>query len=133
MSRTARDNAVIPFTPAADYSAAKGKLVDLAGEVATLSASATVIAKGVIVEPNDTAAGYAAEKVAVAILGACAGTVSMRCSGVIAKGAAVQQAADGTIVTEGAGARVVVGIALEAGAVGENIDVAAFTPRYYAA
>jgi hypothetical protein len=120
-----RDNAIIPFTPAADYSAKRGYLVDLASDTATISTSATTVAKGVIVEPNDTTAGYATEKVGVAILGAIKGTVPMRLSGTVVKGAFVQQSTDGTVVTDAAsGARVIVGVALESGVSGENIEVA---------
>jgi hypothetical protein len=133
MSQIYRDNAIIPLTPAADYTTKKGYLVDVAGGTATISSSATTPAKGVIVEGNDTAAGYAAEKVSVAVLGAVKGTVPMRCGGTIAAGALVCQHSDGTVITDaGSGARVAVGIALEGGSAGENIEVAPITPRIYA-
>ena len=133
MSKQYRDSAVIPQTPAADYSAKRGYLVDLASGTATISSSATTPAKGVILDGNDTAAGYATEKVTVGILGALAGTVPMRASGTITAGDLVCQAADGTIVTDaGSGARVAVGVALESGVTGENLSVAPITPRIYA-
>jgi hypothetical protein len=121
-----RDNAIVPFTPAADYTAKKGYLVDLASDTATITSHATtVVPKGVIVEPNDSTAGYATELVGVAILGAVKGTVPMRLSGTVTKGAYVQQASDGTIVTDATtGARVIVGVALQSGVSGENIEVA---------
>jgi hypothetical protein len=129
MSRKYREDGILAQTPAADYSIKLGYLVDLAAGVATISASATVPAKGVIIEENDTTAGFAGEKVSVAILGNIQGSVPMRASGAIAAGAKVQQAADGTVVTDaGAGARVVVGIAAEAGVAGENIEVFPITP-----
>lgn len=129
MSTTYRDNAIIPQTPAADYSAKKGFLVTIASGTATLSASATVPANGVIVEPNDTTAGYATEKVSVAILGAVKGTVPMRCGGNITAGDRVQQDTDGEILTDaGSGGRVIVGVALQDGVAGENIEVAPLTP-----
>ena len=124
MSKKYRDDGIIAQTPAADYSAKKGYLVDLAAGVATVSSSATTPAKGVIIDGNDTAAGYASEKVSVAILGNVRGSIHMRASGTIAAGAAVQQAADGTVVTDAeTGSRVIVGIAAEAGVTGENLEV----------
>ncbi len=129
-----RDNAVIAQIPAADYTTKKGYLVNLAAGTATLSSSATVPAKGVILEGNDTPAGYASEKVSVAILGAAKGTVPMRLSGSVSAGAYVQQASDGTVVTDaGSGARVLVGVAMESGVSGENIEVAPLTPVTLAA
>lgn len=130
---TYRDNAIVAQTPAADYTAKKGYLVDLASGTATISTSATTPAKGVILEGNDTAAGYATEKVSVGILGALKGTVPMRCGGTITAGAQVCQHTDGTVITDaGTGARTAVGIALESGVSGENIEVAPITPRIYA-
>lgn len=121
----ARSNAVLPFTPSADHTAKEGYLVALADDTATISASATVPAKGVILDGADTDG-----KSAIGILGALSGTVRLKTSGVIAKGARVQQAADGTVVTDsGPGnARVVVGIALEAAAAGDLIEVATLAP-----
>jgi hypothetical protein len=125
----ARDDAVVPFTPAADYTSKKGYLVDLASDTATISTSATTVAKGVIVEGNETSAGYATEKVSVAILGAVKGTVYMRLGGSVTKGAFVQQHTDGTVITDAAsGARVIVGVALEGGVAGDNIEVAPISP-----
>jgi hypothetical protein len=133
MSKKYREDAIVPQIPAGDYTAKKGYLVDLAAGTATISSSGTTPAKGVILEGNDTVAGYAAEAVTVAILGATKGTVPMRCGGTIAAGALVCQSTDGTIITDaGSGARVAVGIALEAGTAGENIEVAPITPRIYA-
>lgn len=133
MSGMYRENAVISLTPAADYSAKKGYLVDIASETATISTSATTPAKGVILEGNDTTAGYARERVSVGILGALGGTVPMRCGGTIEKGAQVCQHTDGTVITDaGSGARTAVGIALEGGEAGENIEVAPITPQIYA-
>lgn len=129
MGKKYRADATVSLTPAADYTAKVGYLVDIASGTATISSSATTRVKGVIVEGNDTAAGYATEKVAVAILGAQPGTVPMRCGGAITSGAAVCQNSDGTIITDaGSGSRVQVGIALETGASGDNIEVAPLTP-----
>lgn len=129
MSAIYRDNAIIPQTPAADYTTKKGYTVGIAAGVATISTSATTVVNGVIVDPNDTAAGYAAEKVSVAILGAVKGTIPIRCGGSITAGARVQQHTDGTIITDaGTSARVIIGVALQDGVAGENIEVAPLTP-----
>lgn len=121
----ARAVAVLGFTPSADHTGKGGYLVGLAGDVATISASATVPAEGVILDGNDVDA-----ESSIGILGTLAGTVRLKTSGAIAKGARVMQAADGTIVTDaGPGtARVVVGIALEAADAGDLIEVATFAP-----
>jgi hypothetical protein len=125
--------AVIALTPAADYSASKGYLVVVASDTATINASATVIPKGVILEGNETTAGYATEKVSVGILGSGLGAVQMRAGGAITKGDFVANHSDGTVVTDPAtGQRNVVGVALETGVAGENISVAPITPRYFA-
>ena len=128
--KIARDNAVIALTPAADYSAKKGYLGTFSGDTFTVSASATSPATGVIIDPNETAAGYATEKVGVAIIGAVKGSVPMRLGGSVTKGARVKQHTDGTVITDAAGERVVVGIALETGVSGENIEVAPVGPLY---
>jgi hypothetical protein len=135
MSLKCRIDGVISLTPAADYTAKLGYLVTHDGTTATLSASATTRANGVILEPNRTAAGYAAEKVTVGLLGAMAGTVRMCAGGVIAAGAWVQQDSDGQVLTDAAaGARVIVGQALEAAtAAGDLIEVAPCSPLYIAA
>lgn len=125
-----RDNAILPFTPAADYSAKRGYLVTVSGTTATLSASATVVANGVILDPNPTTAGYATEEVTVGILGAMKGTCRMCAGGAITAGARVQQDSDGQVLTDaGSGGRVIVGVALEtATAAGDLIEVAPLTP-----
>ena len=125
-----REEAIISLTPAADYSAKRGYLVTHDGTTATLSASATVRAKGVILDANPTAAGYANEKVTVALLGSVPGTVLMCASGAIAAGDWVQQDSDGQVLTDaGSGGRVIVGQALEAAtAAGDLIEVAPIAP-----
>jgi len=134
MSRQYRTNAIIAQTPAADYKASRGYLVDLAAGTATVSSSATIAAKGVILDGIFINAGSTTEKVSVGILGAIAGTVPMRLSGTVAAGAFVVQSTDGTVITDpGTGARNVVGVAIEGGGTGENIEVASITPRYFSA
>lgn len=91
---------------------------------ATLGASASVPSTGVVLEGN-----AAAVNSSIGILGALAGPVRLKTSGVIVAGARVQQAADGTIVTDaGTGARVVIGVALESAASGDLIEVATHAP-----
>lgn len=124
-SKFVRENAVVPFTPSADHSEKKGYLVNVAASVATISASASVPAEGVILDGEDTTG-----QSAIGILGALSGTVLLKSSGVIAKGAAVVQHTDGTVITDpGSGARVKVGIALEDAVSGDLIEVATFTPQ----
>lgn len=120
-----RGSAILPYTPSATHVDKEGYLVDLAAGVATISASATVPAKGVILNGEATTG-----QSSVGILGCLPGTVKMKTSGIIAQDARVQQAADGTIVTDaGPGnARVVVGMAVEAGAAGDLIEVVPFVP-----
>jgi hypothetical protein len=130
--KTARDNAIIALTPAADYTAKKGYTGTFSSDTFTISTSNTTPATGVILDGNETAAGYATEKVSVAIIGSVKGTIPMRASGTITKGARVQQSTDGTIITDaGTGARVVIGVALESAVTGENIEVAPIGPHYY--
>ncbi len=117
---------ILTFTPAADYSTKRGYTVSVAADTATLGASATVPVVGVILEGGKDIN----DNITVGILGAFEGTCLMKTSGAITKGARVQQAADGTIVTDaGPGnARVVIGIALETGVSGDLIEVAPLTP-----
>lgn len=120
--------AILPFTPATDMSDKKGYLVTLSGDTATLNASATVRARGVVLEGSTTSG-----LTMVGILGSLPGTVPMKLSGAVTKGDALQQAADGTVVTDAAaGARVIVGIALETGVSGDIIEVATQTPTVLA-
>lgn len=130
MSLKTREEGIIALTPAADYSAKRGYLVTHNGTTATLSASATTRAQGVILEPNRTTAGYATEKVTVGLLGAFDGTVRMCAGGAISAGAWVQQDTDGQVLTDaGTGSRVIVGQALEeATAAGDLIEVAPIAP-----
>jgi hypothetical protein len=121
----ARGNAIVPFTPSASQEDKEGYLVDLAGNVATISASASVPAKGVILEGQNTT-GVSS----IGILGGLAAPVRLRAGGTIAKGAELQQNNDGTVLTDaGAGnARLIVGIALEAAVAGQLFDAVTHTP-----
>jgi hypothetical protein len=121
----ARGNAIVPFTPSASHEDKEGYLVDLAGDVATISASAALPAKGVILEGQDVN-GVSS----IGILGGLAAPVRLRASGIIAKGAEVQQAGDGTVVTDAGNgnARLIVGVALEAAVAGQLFDAVAHKP-----
>jgi CBS domain containing-hemolysin-like protein len=119
-----RDSAVVALTAAADYSAGRGKAVTISGDTATLSASATVVAPGIILEGAESGG-----TVTVAILGAVGGTVMAKLSGSVTKGARMQQSTDGTWVTDAAtGSRVISLIALETGVSGDLIEAATLTP-----
>jgi hypothetical protein len=119
----ARESAVYALTPATDLSAKRGYTVTIAGDVATLSASSTVPARGVILNGEPTTG-----KASIGILGQIPPVV-MKCGGTITKGDLVQQNNDGTILTDAAaGARVVIGVAMESGVIGELIEVSTRTP-----
>ena len=106
-----RETAVIALTAAADYSAGRGKSVTISGDTATLSASATTQARGIILE-----GATSGNQVTVAILGAGGGTVPAKLSGTVTKGDKLQQHTDGTWITDaGTGSRVVSLLALESG------------------
>lgn len=119
-----RGNPVYPFTPSATHVDKEGYLVDLAADTATISSSASVPAKGVILEGQATTG-----KSSIGILGALPAPVYLRASGAITKGAEVQQAADGTVVTDaGSGARVIVGVAMENAVSGQKFEAVAHKP-----
>lgn len=119
-----RSSAVVALTAAADYSAGRGKAVTISSDTATLSASATTVAPGIILE--GAASGGVVQ---VAILGAIGGTVPAKLSGSVTKGDRMQQASDGTWVTDAAtGGRVISLIALETGVSGDIIEAATITP-----
>lgn len=125
MSATlARNNAILRFAPSADQRERDGYLVDIAGNTATVSASATVPAKGLILD-GDREGGASS----IMILGPAAGTVRVRLSGAVTKGDRLQQAADGTLVADaGSGARVVAGVAMEDGGAGWLIEAVMHMP-----
>lgn len=119
-----RETAVIALTAAADYSAGRGKSVTISGDTATLSASATTQARGIILE-----GATSGNQVTVAILGAGGGTVPAKLSGTVTKGDKLQQHTDGTWITDaGTGSRVVSLVALESGVSGDIIEAAMLTP-----
>jgi hypothetical protein len=121
----ARGNAIVPFTPSATQVDKEGYLVDLASNVATISSSASVPAKGVILEGQDIT-GISS----IGVLGGLAAPVRLRAGGTIAKGAEVQQNTNGTVVTDAGNgnARLIVGVALEAAVAGQLFDAVTHTP-----
>lgn len=124
MSSLLSGNGVQPYTPSATHVDKEGYLVDLAAGVATISSSASTPAKGVILEGQATTG-----QSSVGILGAIPGFARLRASGTIAQDAEVQQAADGTVVTDAlSGARVIVGQALEAAVSGQLFRAATCKP-----
>jgi hypothetical protein len=120
-----RDNAVLPFTPAADYSDKVGQSVTLSGVTATLSASATTVARGIILDGGVDADS----QISVGIISALGAPVRVKLGGTVAAGAMLVQHTDGTYITDpGSGARVQSFLALEAGVAGELIEAAPQTP-----
>lgn len=120
-----RGNAIVPFTPSASQAGLEGYLVDLAGDVATVSASAAVPAKGVILDGQDVN-----DQSSIGILGGLAAPVKLRAGGNIAKGAEVQQNNDGTVITDAGNgnARLIVGVALEAAIAGQLFSAVTHKP-----
>lgn len=122
-------SSIIPLTPSATHVDKEGYTVTFSGDTATISSSATTASTGVILEGATTAG-----KSSVGILGALQAPVRLKAGGVIAKGERVKQHTDGTVIADAAGARQVIGVALEAAtAAGDLIIVATFTPQYYGA
>jgi len=112
------------FIPAGDYTGKDGYGVTLAGDVATLRASAPVPLDGVIRE-----GGTVAQGISVAILGAVNGAVDFKISGVVARGAKLTQSNDGTVITDaGAGGRVQVAVANQGGVAADLIAAFPRTP-----
>jgi hypothetical protein len=119
-----KDLAIIAMTPTADHSAKKGFLVVNSSGSAALNASATVAALGVILD-GETTTG----KDSIGLLGGNLGTVKLKAGGNITLFAKLQQKNDGTVVVDaGSGARVLVGLALEAAATDEIFEAMVFYP-----
>lgn len=109
-----------------DLSAKEGYLIKFDGAgTHAVNDSATVPAVGVVLEGN-----VAAKDSSVAILGAQSGQVRMVAGGAIFKGDRVMQKNDGTVVVDaGPGtARVVVGVAMENAAAGDEFLVSPISP-----
>lgn len=119
----ARANAIIPFTPAADYTGCEGYFVKASGSTVTLCTATTDAPLGVI-----TAEAATTGKVSVAVIGAgLAGTVKVKITatspGTIVLGSGLELAAeDGTVKLATGGGATVVATALESGSAGELIE-----------
>lgn len=125
----ARVNAIIGATPAADQRDKEGYSVNLTSVsgvlTSTVSSSATTPVDGVIVEGQNTTG-----KSSIAVPGGVGGTIRVKLSGTVSAGDRIQQAADGTFVTDaGTGSRVVVGVVLEDGVSGDLVEAALFGPH----
>lgn len=128
MSSIKAGGSTIALTPSVTHVAKEGYLVTFSGDTATLSASASVPASGVILNGEATTS-----RDTIAILGCHNEAVHMKASGTITKGAFVQQHTDGSVITDAAtGARVVVGVAAESAVSGDLFMVFPITPRVYA-
>lgn len=124
----ARANAIIPLTPAADYTGKEGYFVTIAAGVATICTGTTDSPAGVITEGADTTG-----KVSVALIGAgLAGTVKVKLTGsspgTITQGVLLELAAeDGTVKLSTGGGATIVARALEAGVANELIEAVLMT------
>ena len=119
-----REDAIYPFTPAADQSAKRGYLVTVSEDTATLSASASTMADGIILEGADTDG----ESI-VGMLSGLRSPVMGKLGGSVTKGDLLAQHTDGTMITDaGSGARVLVAQAMETGVAGDLIEIVCFKP-----
>lgn len=123
----ARKEAILSMTPGADHSDYEGYFVELTAGNPTVCNAATDVPFGIILDGEPTTG--------VDSIGVCGGNFGparVKLSGVVAKGADLQLAADGTCVTDAlAGARVIVAKALEAGVSGDLIEAVILTPVQY--
>jgi len=124
----ARPGAVIEHT-GVDFTGAEGKLVKANAGALQLNDSATTPAVGVVLE------GAAADQhSSIGVLPALGGAVRVKLGGSVAKFGQLQQAADGTVEADaGAGARAVVGLAMEAGDAGDLVLAYLHEPTVFTA
>ena len=125
----ARTNAILSFEAAADLTGMVGRFVVFNGTTnkVVLLSSATVKPLGLLLTD-----GKLGERVTVAIgAGGLAGTVRVKLSAAVtAPGNYLQTTADGRVITAAAsGARTVVAMNLESGAVDELIEAVLLTPQ----
>jgi hypothetical protein len=117
-----KNTAILALTPTTDHSLLEGYFVENSAGSAAIVNAATDIPLGVSLDGEETTG-----KDSVAIAGGC----YVKTSGVIAFGALLQLAADGTVITDaGAGARVIVGRKVDQGscASGDLIEAVIFLP-----
>lgn len=121
---TTRTNAIISHT-GVNFSGKEGYLLKENSGALAVNDSTSAAARAVVINGE-----VAANDSTVGILGALSGTVRLKLSGTVTKYALLQQASDGTVVTDaGTGSRVLVGVALEGGVSGDLIEVATLAPR----
>lgn len=119
---------VFPHT-GVDFTDDEGKLVKENSGALALNDSATVPARGVVLE-----GGTAAQNSSIGSLGLLEGAPRVKLGGAVAKFQQIQQKDDATLEADaGSGARVVVGFALEAGASGDLVKAVLFTPQVFSA
>ena len=129
MNTIAKDNAIITLTPAADQTGKEGYLVEVdANEKASVIDSISDLPFGVILEGAPTTGK---SSIAVAA-GGFHGTVRLKLDaapGTVKTGTWLQSTATGTVKADaGAGSRVLIAQALEAGAANELIEAILFKP-----
>ena len=131
-----RTNQIFAITPDADHSGKEGYFVDIVADETSISADPTVAPFGVILEGDDATAANGRDSVATP---GVKGTVPVKITdtdpGAIALGTKLILAAeDGTVKADtGAGARVIVAEAMEAGAAEEKIEARLIEPQVIAA
>ncbi|MFA6289934.1 MAG: hypothetical protein WC661_21330 [Opitutaceae bacterium] len=122
-----KNNALVSLTPTADHSEKEGFFIKLAGITAALVTAATDLPFGVIVDGEPVTG-----KDSVAVGAAYPGIVTVKLGavpGAVVAGSRLQLNADGTVKLDtGAGARVLVAIAIEAGAADELIQAVLIKP-----
>lgn len=112
-----KDKGLISLTPTADHSSSEGYAVKFSDGNAALVTAAADASIGIITDGEDTAG-----KDSVALFGSGL-VVHVKLSGTVAQGAELQQAADGSFITDAAvGARKICARALEAGVSGDLIQ-----------
>jgi len=123
----ARPNAIVSLTAAANLTGCVGRFVTLSSGSVTLISSELDTPFGVLLSD-----GKAGQKVSVAVAaGGLSGTVRVKLSAAVAApGTFLQLTATGTVIpsTTTNAARVVCGLALEAGQIGELIEAVMFNP-----
>jgi hypothetical protein len=130
MSRFTKDVAVLALVAAADHSTKRGFLCKITAGQAAVHDSATAEPFGIILD-GEKAGGMDS----VGVLGGNLGTVKVKLGGnITAIGTRLVAKADGTVeADDAAGARVVVGKALETGVTDELIEAVLFEPTVFAA
>jgi len=125
----ARNNAVMPYPPAADHTGKEGYFVELSGGEAAICDSAADVPFGLIL----TGAPVTGHDAVAVAAGGFTGTVKVKVTGTtpgtIVAGTKLTLVAGGTVKADaGSGARVQVAQALEPGAADELIEAVIFPP-----